>query len=76
MLDFRHTHINVDKTLEDIRYVQNALGHPHERKALWRRFEGPYEPKLIFSGQIPPESKKGPVDHAPASAAAHHPDDK
>ncbi|KAH7829833.1 putative metallophosphoesterase [Monocercomonoides exilis] len=30
---FGHSHINTDLTIEGIRYVQNALGYPSERKA-------------------------------------------
>lgn len=33
---FGHTHINVDQTLDGIRYLQNALRYPRERKAFGR----------------------------------------
>jgi len=38
---FGHSHLNVDRELEDVRYVQAALGYPHER------WFGSNHPKLI-----------------------------
>eukprot|EP01103_Thecamoeba_quadrilineata_P015297 TRINITY_DN4792_c0_g1_i1.p1 TRINITY_DN4792_c0_g1~~TRINITY_DN4792_c0_g1_i1.p1 ORF type:complete len:284 (+),score=30.51 TRINITY_DN4792_c0_g1_i1:12-863(+) len=46
-----HTHINVDKCIDGVRYVQHALAHPHERKSIWRMFEAT-SPKLVFTKQI------------------------
>jgi hypothetical protein len=31
---FGHTHMNVDTSISKVRYVQNAFGHPSERKTL------------------------------------------
>jgi len=48
-----HSHINFDKQIMEIRYVQNALGHPDERRAIWRRLtEYPFHPKLIYSKKL------------------------
>lgn len=30
------------------RYIQHALGHPNERKAIWRMHEPEYVPKVIY----------------------------
>jgi len=48
---YGHTHINSDRTIGKTRYIQNALGHPHERESMWKVvMDGTrkYEPKLIF----------------------------
>ncbi len=31
---FGHTHMNIDSNIGKVRYVQNAFGHPSERKAI------------------------------------------
>ena len=38
---FGHSHLNLDRELDDVRYVQAALGYPHER------WFGSNHPKLI-----------------------------
>lgn len=43
-----HTHIDHDREIEGIRYVQHALGHPGERGSWWKS-DAPYNPKHIFS---------------------------
>jgi len=49
---YGHTHINGEKVIDGIRYVQHALGHPRERELWYRSFERKYEPKLIFKTVI------------------------
>jgi len=46
---FGHTHINADKTIKGVRYIQNAFGHPAERKQLWKIFNTPFAPKLVYT---------------------------
>ncbi|KAL6072797.1 Metallo-dependent protein [Balamuthia mandrillaris] len=45
---FGHTHIDKDVTIDGVRYVQNAFGHPRERKSVTRLFSGTYKPKVVF----------------------------
>ena len=40
---FGHSHLNVDRVIHGVRYIQCALGYPHER------WFGANEPKLIHS---------------------------
>lgn len=43
-----HTHIDHDVTIDGVRYVQHAMGHPGERKQWWKKSDGDYLPKLIY----------------------------
>lgn len=47
-----HLHINFETTIENVKYVQNALAHPYERKQWWKIMSGSYAPKLVFSTPI------------------------
>lgn len=48
---FGHSHLNVDRVVDGVRYVQHALGYPHER---WTSFSGAsLEPKKIVSTASP-----------------------
>lgn len=44
---FGHTHIDYDKVIDGVRYVQHAFGYPTERKS-WKKSSQPYSPKQIF----------------------------
>eukprot|EP01127_Copromyxa_protea_P018270 TRINITY_DN5709_c0_g1_i1.p1 TRINITY_DN5709_c0_g1~~TRINITY_DN5709_c0_g1_i1.p1 ORF type:complete len:286 (-),score=50.36 TRINITY_DN5709_c0_g1_i1:1-858(-) len=46
---YGHTHVNNEFEKNGVRYVQNALGHPRERKAWWRSFDGSYTFKLVYT---------------------------
>jgi len=43
---FGHSHLNVDRVVDGVRYVQHALGYPHER---WTSSGASLEPKKIVS---------------------------
>eukprot|EP01027_Heterolobosea_sp_BB2_P012225 GEZU01017733.1.p1 GENE.GEZU01017733.1~~GEZU01017733.1.p1 ORF type:complete len:176 (+),score=45.94 GEZU01017733.1:136-663(+) len=43
---FGHTHINMDKTVDGVRYVQNAMKYPREHKGV------PPLPKLVWEYQV------------------------
>lgn len=43
-----HSHMDHDTTLQGIRYLQHAYGHPGERKQWWKS-DAPYFPKLAVS---------------------------
>ena len=43
---FGHSHLNVDAVIHGVRYVQHALGYPHER------WIGANEPKKIVSASV------------------------
>jgi hypothetical protein len=34
---FGHSHLNCDTHKQGVRYVQNALGHPTERRSWWKK---------------------------------------
>lgn len=53
---YGHTHYNGDCVIDGVRYVQNALAHPSERKysISW----GSYEPKLIYKGKMDSEKNQ------------------
>ena len=43
---FGHSHLNVDRVIHGVRYVQHALGYPHER------WIGANEPQKIVSARV------------------------
>jgi len=43
-----HSHMDHDTTLQGVRYLQHAYGHPGERKQWWKS-DAPYFPKLAVS---------------------------
>ncbi|ELR17623.1 Ser/Thr phosphatase, putative [Acanthamoeba castellanii str. Neff] len=45
---FGHTHIDKDKVIDSVRYVQNAFGHPAERNKVWHALKATYRPKLVL----------------------------
>ena len=47
-----HTHYNVDKTLDGVKYIMNALGHYKEQKTLLGG-KADYSPKLVFDSDSP-----------------------
>jgi hypothetical protein len=49
---YGHTHVNNEVKKGGTTYIQNALGHPRERKAWWRMVEGSYTFKLIFTHRM------------------------
>eukprot|EP01094_Clydonella_sp_ATCC50884_P017001 TRINITY_DN2887_c0_g1_i1.p1 TRINITY_DN2887_c0_g1~~TRINITY_DN2887_c0_g1_i1.p1 ORF type:complete len:397 (-),score=68.69 TRINITY_DN2887_c0_g1_i1:263-1453(-) len=44
---YGHTHINDDRTVDGVRYIQHAFGHPGERWRIAEMVHGSYKPKLI-----------------------------
>lgn len=52
---YGHTHFNGDTIIDGVRYVQNALAHPNERRfsISWAN----YEPKMIFKGILNQEKE-------------------
>jgi len=56
---FGHTHIDQDMVIKGIRYVQNAFGHPEQRKQPWNMLKPAYEPKMVFAVQ---NDEKGEVE--------------
>jgi hypothetical protein len=43
---FGHSHLNVDRRIDGVRYIQCALGYPHER------WFGVNHPKLVFDASL------------------------
>lgn len=48
---YGHSHIDADRTIDGVRYVQNAMKHPEQRKGVISRLSGHSytSPKRIFT---------------------------
>lgn len=52
---FGHTHIDWDKTIDGVRYVQNPFGYPNERNSYWKMaiaLTNPYSPYVVATQPI------------------------
>ncbi len=47
---FGHTHIDANKTIQDVHYIQNAFGYPSERRG-WKKNQigDGFKPLLLYS---------------------------